>query len=252
MRKVLVFFTVLALILVPACSSGTETDTPAAFATELTVEIKTVGSVSLAPDGKEIITVSAEYPEIANPEGSEAIDAVNAAYLQNANAYIGAVKTDFDERAAAAYEDSPEEFKEYSFVQKCSVTYNRNGFLSIKRDYSEIYGDYDCEEIYADVYDMTSGRVLNADEVISASGGDILKILFLGYTSVAEEYPERFKDNYIDILNSAIDQSEFYLTDTAAVFVLQPGIATYSEYGCLMFEMPYKGNEVYFTKLNRE
>ena len=42
---------------------------------------------------------------------------------------------------------------------------------------------------------------------------------------------------------------QFYLTDSAMVFVLQPGIATYAEYGCLTFEFPYEGNEAYFLKL---
>ncbi|MBQ6052624.1 MAG: hypothetical protein IJL30_04965 [Clostridia bacterium] len=249
MKKYLIFLTVFVFILASGCGDGEIKDTDPVEKTPYSVQIETAYRSYTAEDGMEIIYINAEYPKIVNTEEDENIAVFNEMYRQNADDYIDAVIADFSERAKNTYAESPEDFEEYLFTQQCSVTFNKNGYLSIKRDYTEEYEDFKGEETYADVYDMTEMRALYANEVISSSAEDTMQIIFLGYTSVAEEYPERFKEGYTDIINSAIKETEFYLTDTAMVFVMQPGIATYPEYGCLMFEMPYEGNETFFKKI---
>ena len=249
MKKVFVFLTVFMMVFAAGCEKEGGKETAEPKKTPYEIEIGSVYRSYTAEDGMEIIYINAEYPIIVNSEENEDIAAFNEMYRQNADDYINAVIADFSERAKIAYAESPEDFEEYLFTQQCEVTFNKNGYLSIKRDYTEEYSDFTGEETYADVYDTNAVRALYANEVISASADDTMQIIFLGYTAVADEYPERFKEGYVDILNSAITETEFYLTDTAMVFVMQPGIATYSEYGCLMFEMPYEGNEAFFKKI---
>lgn len=252
MKKYLIFLTVFVFIFASGCGDGEIKDTDPVKKTPYSVQIETAYRSYTAEDGMEIIYISAEYPVIDGQDKNEDIDALNELYRQNADDYINAVINDFGEKAAEAYKEDPESFEEYLFYQQCSVTFNKNGYLSIKRDYTEEYEDFKGEETYADVYDMTEMRALYANEVISSSAEDTMKIIFLGYSSVADEFPERFKEGYTDIINQALPETEFYLTDTAMVFVMQPGIATYPEYGCLMFEMPYKGNENFFKDLLEE
>lgn len=217
--------------------------------TEYKVEIKTLSDSVKSEDGTELMTVSVQYPVVTNPESLENVDEINKMYAENAQGYIDAVKVDFEERASEAYANAPESFETYSFTVSCIVTYNENCFLSVKRDYDERYDGFIGKETYADVFDMSVGLPLYADEIITGDGEDVMSIIFLGFSAVAEQYPDRFIDGYVDILNSAISGTEFYLTDSAMVFVLQPGIVTHPEYGCLMFEFPYEGNETYFLKL---
>lgn len=249
MKKLFVLSAVFLMIFAAGCAKEDRNDGAEPKKTPYEIEFETAYRSYTAEDGMEIIYINAEYPKIVNTEEDENIAAFNEMYRQNADDYIDAVIADFSERAENTYAESPEDFEEYLFTQQCSVTFNKNGYLSIKRDYTEEYEDFEGEETYADVYDMTEMRALYANEVISSSAEDTMQIIFLGYTSVAEEYPERFKEGYTDIINSAIKETEFYLTDTAMVFVMQPGIATYPEYGCLMFEMPYEGNETFFKKI---
>ncbi len=217
--------------------------------TDYKVEIKTLSDSVKAEDGTELVSVSAQYPVITNPENLENVDEINKMYADNAQAYVDAVKADFDKKVTEAYANDPESFEKYTFEASCIVTYNKNCFLSIKRDYEERFDDFVGKETYADVFDMSVGLPLYADEIITGSNEDIMSIIFLGFSAVADQYPNRFVDGYVDILNSAISGTEFYLTDSSMVFVLQPGIATYPEYGCLTFEFPYEGNEAYFLKL---
>ena len=249
MKKLFVLLTVFLMVFAAGCAKEDGKETAEPKKTPYKIEIGSVYRSYTAEDGMEIIYINAEYPIIVNSEENEDIAAFNEMYRQNADDYINAVIADFSEKAGNAYAESPEDFEEYLFTQQCEVTFNKNGYLSIKRDYTEEYSDFTGEETYADVYDMNAVRALYANEVISASADDTMQIIFLGYTAVADEYPERFKEGYVDILNSAITETEFYLTDTAMVFVMQPGIATYPEYGCLMFEMPYEGNEAFFKKI---
>lgn len=249
MKKYLIFLTVFVFILASGCGDGEIKDTDPVKKTPYSVQIETAYRSYTAEDGMEIIYISAEYPVIDGQDKNADIDALNELYRQNADDYINAVINDFGEKAAEAYKEDPKSFEEYLFYQQCSVTFNKNGYLSIKRDYTEEYEDFKGEETYADVYDMTEMRALYANEVISSSAEDTMKIIFLGYSSVADEFPERFKEGYVDIINQALPETEFYLTDSAMVFVMQPGIATYPEYGCLMFEMPYAGNEGFFKNI---
>lgn len=249
MKKYLIFLTVFVFILASGCGDGEIKDTDPVKKTPYSVQIETAYRSYTAEDGMEIIYISAEYPVIDGQDKNADIDALNELYRQNADDYINAVINDFGEKAAEAYKEDPESFEEYLFYQQCSVTFNKNGYLSIKRDYTEEYEDFKGEETYADVYDMTEMRALYANEVISSTAEDTMKIIFLGYSSVADEFPERFKEGYVDIINQALPETEFYLTDSAMVFVMQPGIATYPEYGCLMFEMPYAGNEGFFKNI---
>ena len=217
--------------------------------TEYKVEIKTLSDSVKAEDGTELISVSAQYPVITNPEDLENVDEINKMYEDNAKGYVDAVKADFDKRVTEAYATAPETFEKYTFNSSCIVTYNKNCFLSVKRDYEEKFDGFVGKETYADVFDMSVGLPLYADEIITGDNEDIMSIIFLGFSAVADQYPDRFVEGYVDILNSAISGTEFYLTDSAMVFVLQPGIATYAEYGCFTFEFPYEGNEAYFLKL---
>lgn len=202
-----------------------------------------------AEDGTEIIYISSAYPVISNPGDLESVVLINEMYLEGAENYIKAVRNDFEQRALDEYSSSPEGFEKYTFVSDVKITYNKNCFLSVKRDYDECYSGFESKETYAEIFDMTVGAQMYADEIITGSGEDVFKIIFLGFSAVADQFPERFVEGYTDILNSAISSTEFYLTDSGMVFVLQPGIATYAEYGCLEFEMPYEGNEMYFLKL---
>jgi hypothetical protein len=249
MKKLLAIVTVFSLVFLTGCAEENGKSGEERITAPYSVEIETAYRSYTAEDGMELIYISAEYPVIDNQDENEDIDALNELYRQNADDYINAVITDFGERVNEAYKADPEGFEEYLFHQQCSVTFNKNGYLSIKRDYTEEYEDFKGEETYADVYDMNAARALYANEVISAPAEDTMQIIFLGYTSVAEQFPERFKEGYKDIINSALSETEFYLTDTSMVFVMQPGIATYPEYGCLMFEMPYKGNEAFFKNI---
>lgn len=249
-----VFFIIFVLTTTIGCSSDDVKNenndiVTVPRSTVYTVETKVLTESLTADDGTELIYISVEYPEISNPCELENVDEINLMYSDNAQLYIDSVKAEFGTDAETSYAAAPDEFERYKFEVFCDITYNKNCFLSVKRSYDEKYEDFDGHEIYGDVYDMSVGLPLYADEIVTASGEEMLQLIFLGFTSVAEQYPERFVDGYTDILNESIKGTEFYLTDTAMVFVLQPGIATYSEYGCLTFEMPYEGNTIYFLKL---
>lgn len=258
------FLLLISLLIIISCVGCSSDDSPENVdepefeletvprSTVYEASMQTVTESVTAEDGTELIFISVEYPIISNPEELDNVVEINKMYADSAQDYIDAVKAEFEVAAEEAYSLDPETFERYTFIESCEITYNTNCFMSIKRDFDENYGDFSGQEIYADVYDMSVGLPLYADEIITGTGEDVLKLLFLGFTSVAEEFPERFVDGYIDILNSAIYGTEFYLTDKAMVFVIQPGIATYPEYGCLMFEMPYAGNDVYFLKLHEK
>ncbi len=260
MKKYLLFLAVVIIMLFSvACSNGETGEQPGdkndneistlPRSTVYDVEIKTLTDSVTADDGTELIYISSDYPVISNPGKLESVDLINGIYSKGASDYIAAVKNDFLERAQASYAQSPDEYQKYTFVSDVEITYNKNCFLSVKRDYEECYNGFKGNETYAEVYDMTAGAQMYADEIITGSGEDVFKIIFLGFTSVADQFPERFVDGYVDILNNSIQGTEFYLTETGMVFVLQPGIVTLPEYGCLEFELPYEGNEMYFLKL---
>jgi len=217
--------------------------------TEYTVERASEKKEITASDGTLLISISVDYPIFSNPGNLQYVDDINDMYKQNALNYIDAVTEEFETESNVIYAANNDAFESYSFVVTFDVTYNKNCYISIKRTYSEKYGLFEGEEVYADVFDMAVGLPMYADEILTVESEDIYEIIFLGFSSVAEQYPERFVEDYVDVLNSSISSTEFYLTDTAMVFVLEPGIATLSEYGVLTFEMPYEGNESYFNSL---
>ena len=196
-----------------------------------TIPTKTISEMVKAEDGTELMTISATYPILENPNQSAAIDTINASLQKSAEDYVAAVKKDHQDEVEKFYEEFKDEatFLPYTFEQTVALEFVVGDYVSgVTTNYSYTGGAHPNTVKTGFTYSTSNGKLLTLDEALE--GADKLReraVAAFQEKIVAD--PSLYFADAATTVEQEIDQAQFYLAPDGVHFLFQPyDIAPYA------------------------
>ena len=196
-----------------------------------TIPTKTLSETVKAEDGTELITISATYPILENPDHSAAIDTINASLKKSAEDYVAAAKKDHQDEVEKFYEEFKDEatFLPYAFEQTVALEFVAGDFISgVTTDYAYTGGAHPNTVKTGFTYSTSNGKLLTLDEALEGADKLRERAVAAFQEKIAADPGLYFADAATTV-EQEIDQAQFYLAPDGVHFLFQPyDIAPYA------------------------
>lgn len=179
-----------------------------------------------------LLTGVAAYPHI-NDE-VQIKDAFNEFILGECEAYADKVSLEYFDAAAAMLEMTEDKasFMPFMFERSFDITYDKDSTICILFK-DEVYADgvIPCVNFEAMTYDMNTGRLLEAWDIMEETEAEIRKKVRMGFIELVMEKHNEFFTDAIEILDESPDKLCWFLKDDGVHFFINPGIIAPASYG---------------------
>lgn len=189
----------------------------------------------------EFVNSTASFPVFSGGE-KEATDQINS-YLMSFISDLSSIK---DQDVLNAKDDlnwlQAQElpFYPYDFTVSTDSILQKNGYLSVKIEYTRSTGLGDpSQKIYTFCFNVKTGEIADLSDFINSDKDFALSFIKTVIEQDIDINPELYYSNAKDILNSELFLDNFYLTDNCAVIYLEPEIITPRVYGIVEIQIPY-------------
>ena len=181
-----------------------------------------------------VLTGVAAYPQI-NVEG-QITEAFNEFILGESEAYADRVSLEYYDAAVKALEtiDNKDGFMPYMFERSFDITYDENSMICVLFN-EEIYADGVLPYVFQEAmtYDMNTGQLLEAWDVLNVSESEIRKRAREEFLALVEEKPDDFYFDAKTIINNGIDKLNWYINEDGVHFFINSGIIAPLSYGAV-------------------
>lgn len=200
-----------------------EWDTEAREVVISTIPTKTLSETVEAEDGTELMTISATYPVLENPDNSDAIDTINASLKKSAEDYVAAVKKDHQDEVEKFYEEFKDEatFLPYTFEQTVELEFVVGDYVSgVTTEVSYTGGAHPNTVKTGFTYSTSDGKLLTLDKALE--GADKLRERAVEqFNDMIDANPENFFEDAKQTVKDGIDEAQFYLAPDGVHFIFQ-------------------------------
>ncbi len=208
--------------------AGTQTDNgmniPANTANGLhKITSKTIEETVKADDETVVINAKANYPEIENPGNSIYITKMNESFQANAEKAVKDFIAEAGEGAKALYAEKGAEFLPYEFSVDYRIPYDKSGKLSVVYiTFQDTAGAHPNTVVTSEVYDFTSGSVMDLSDITVISPNQINKLAEEAFMAQIKAEPEKFLEDAKTTLSGALKDAGYYLTDDGLCVYFNP------------------------------
>ncbi len=179
-----------------------------------------------------VLTGVAAYPHI-NDEG-QITEAFNEFILGESEAYADRVSLEYYDTAVKTLEmiENKDDYMPYMFERSFDITYDENSMICVLFN-EEIYADGVLPYVLLEAmtYDMNTGRLLEAWDVLEESESEIRKRVREGFFELVNENADDFYFDAKIILENGMDKLNWYIKEDGVHFFINPGIIAPLSYG---------------------